>query len=83
MALLNISLCYNNNENSPFLLKILKNRVSSLENELIEKDATMNFLLKQENETNNNSSLVSKAVTENDEILETERRNSNPRPNSK
>ena len=76
MALKNISekdnANYNNNENSPLLLEILKNRISNLEKELIEKDAIINFLLKQKSETNNNTSSVNKTVTENDEILEFE-----------
>ena len=76
MALQNISgknnANYNNNENSPLLLEILKNRISSLEKHL-EKDAIINFLLKQKSETNSNLSSVNKTVTENDEILETER----------
>ena len=38
---------YNNNENSPLLLEILKNRISNFEKELTEKDAIINFLLKQ------------------------------------
>ena len=50
MALQNISgindANYNNNENSPLLLEILKNCISNLEKEVIEKDATINFLLK-------------------------------------
>ena len=50
MALLNISgknnVNYNNNENSPLLLEVLKNRIYSLEKELIEKDAIINFILK-------------------------------------
>ena len=74
---------HNNNENSPLLLEILKNRTSNLEKELIEKDAIINVLLKQKNETNNNRCSVSKTVTENDEILETERGNSSPSSNSK
>ena len=74
---------HNNNENSPLLLEILKNRTSNLEKELIEKDAIINVLLKQKNETNNNTCSVSKTVTENDEILETERGNSSPSSNSK
>ena len=76
MVLLNISgknnLSYNNNENSSLLLEILKNRIPNLEKEVIEKNATINFLLKQKNE-NNNTSSVNKTVAENDEILETER----------
>ena len=36
----------NNNQNLPLLLEILKNRISSLEKELIEKNAIINFLLK-------------------------------------
>ena len=44
----------NNNENSLLLLEILKNRIFSLEKKLIEKDAIINFLLKQKNGTNNN-----------------------------
>ena len=63
-------------ENSPLLLEILKNRISNLEKELIEKDAIINFLLKQKSETDNSTSSVNKTVTENDEILETERGNS-------
>ena len=43
----------------------------------------INFLLKQKNKTNNNTSLVNKTVTENDEILETERGNSSPSSNLK
>ena len=77
MALQNISgknnVSYSNNENSPLLFEILKNRISNLEKELIEKDAIIDFLLKQKNETNNNTSSVNKTVTENDEIVETER----------
>ena len=87
MALQNISgknnVNYSNNENSPLLLEILKNRISSLEKELIEKDAIINFLLKQKSETINSTSLVNKTVTENDEIVETERGNSSPSFNSK
>ena len=37
----------------------------------------------QKNETNNNTGLVNKKVTENDEILESERRNSSPNSNLK
>ena len=73
----------NNNENSPLLLDILKNRISSLEKELTEKDTVINFLLKQKNETNNSTNSVNKTATENDEILETERGNSSPSSNSK
>ena len=50
-------------------LEILKNRIPNLEKKLIEKDAIINFLLKQKNETDNNASLVNKTVTENDEML--------------
>ena len=86
MALQNISGKNNvndsNNENSPLLLEILKNRISNLDQELTEKDAIINFLLKQENEANNNTSSVNKTVTENDEILENERGNSCPSSNS-
>ena len=86
MALQNISgeknANYNNNENSPLLLEILKNRISSLEKHL-EKDAIINFLLKQKSETNNNTSSVNKTVTENNEISETERGNSSPNSNLK
>ena len=74
---------YNNNENSPLLLEILKKRISNLETELIEKDAIINFLLMQKSETIYNTSSVNKTVTENDEILETERGNSSPSSNSK
>ena len=38
---------YNNNEKSPLLLEILKNHISNLEKQLIEKDAIINFFLKQ------------------------------------
>ena len=74
---------YNNTKNSPLLLEILKNRISNLEKELIEKDVIVNFLLKQKSETNNNTSPINKAATENDEILETERGNSSSSTNSK
>ena len=70
-------------KNSSLLLDILKNRISNLEKVLIEKDAIINFLLKQKGETNNNTSLVNRTVTENDEILEIERGNSSPSSNSK
>ena len=43
----------------------------------------LNFFLKLKNETNNYASSLSKAVTENDEILQTERRNASPSSNSK
>ena len=83
MALLNISgknnVNYNNTENFSLLLEILKNRISSLEKELIEKDAIINFLLKQKNYT----SSVNKTVTENDEISKTERGNPSPSSNLK
>ena len=50
MALQNISgknnVNYNNNENSPLLLEILKNRISNIEKELIQKNAIINFFLK-------------------------------------
>ena len=62
-------------------LEILKNRISNLEKKLIEKDAIINFLLKQKNETNNNASFVNKTVTENDEMLETKGGNSSPSSN--
>ena len=62
-------------------LEILKNRILNLEKKLIEKDAIINFLLKQKNETDNNASLVNKTVTENDEMLETKRGNSSPSSN--
>ena len=67
MTLLNISgknnVTYKNNENSPFLWEILKNRMYSLEKKLIEKDAIINFFLKLENETNTNTSSVNGTVT--------------------
>ena len=67
MTLLTISgknnVTYKNNENSPFLLEILKNRMSNLEKKLIEKDAIINFFLKLENETNTNTSSVNGTVT--------------------
>ena len=87
MTLQNISrksnVNYNNNENSPLLLEILKKRISNLEKELIEKAAIINFLLMQKSESIYNTSSVNKTVTENDEILETERGNSSPSSNSK
>ena len=50
MALQNIfgknNVNYNNNENSPLLLEILKNRISNIEKELIQKDAIIIFFLK-------------------------------------
>ena len=49
----------------------------------MEKNAIINFLLKQKDETNNSTSAVNKTVIENDEILETERGNSSPSSNSK
>ena len=85
MALQNISgknsVNHSNTEKSPLLFQILKNRISNLQKELVEKDAIINFL--QKNETNNNTSSVNKTVTENDEILETERGNSSPSSTSK
>ena len=67
MTLLTISgknnVTYKNNENSPFLLEILKNRMSNLEKKLIEKDAIINFFLKLESETNTNTSSVNGTVT--------------------
>ena len=53
---------FNNNENSPLLLEILKNHMSNLEKELVEKAAMINFLLKQKIETSNNTSSLSKTV---------------------
>ena len=61
----------------------LKNRISNLEKELIEKGAIINFLLKQKSEIDNNSISVNKTVTENKEILETEKGNSSPSSNLK
>ena len=63
-------------------IPLSQNRISNLEKDLIEKDAIINLLLKQKSETNNNTSSVNKAVTENDKILETERGNSSPSSNS-
>ena len=60
---------YNNNENTLLLLEILKNRISYLERGLIEKDAFINFLLKQKSETNDTSS-AKQTVTENYEMLD-------------
>ena len=65
------------------LLEALKNDISNLEKEVIEKDVIINFLVKQKSETNNNTISVNEAVAENDEILETERGNSSPSSNSK
>ena len=66
MTLLTISgknnVTYKNNENSPFLLEILKNRMSNLEKKLIEKDAIINFFLKLESETNTHTSSVNGTV---------------------
>ena len=47
------------------------------------RDAIINFLLKQKNETSDNLRLVNKTVTENYEILDTERGNSSPSSNAK
>ena len=57
--------------------------ISNLEKELIQKDAVINFLLKQKNETINNTSSVNKTVIDNDEIVEIERGNSSLSSNSK
>ena len=87
MALRNISgknnVNYSNNEYSPLLLENLKKCISNLEKELIQKDAVINFLLKQKNETINNTSSVNKTVIDNDEIVEIERGNSSLSSNSK
>ena len=40
----------NCNESSSLIVQLLKNRVSTLDNILIEKDAIINFLLKQNKE---------------------------------
>ena len=45
----------------------------------MEKDAIINFLLKQKSETNGNTSSINKTAAENDETLETERDNSSPK----
>ena len=57
--------------------------ISNLEKELIQKDAVINFLLKQKNETINNTSSVNKTVIDNEEIVEIERGNSSLSSNSK
>ena len=57
--------------------------ISNLEKELIQKDAVINFLLKQKNETINNTSSVNKTVIDNGEIVEIERGNSSLSSNSK
>ena len=62
--LIYINVNYSNNENFPLLLEILKPRISNLEKELIEKDAIINFHLKQKNEIDNNTSSINKTVTE-------------------
>ena len=41
---------------------------------MIEDHVIINFLLKQKSETNDNTSSLNKTVTENDKILETERK---------
>ena len=85
MTILNISgksnVNYHNNEYFSLLLEILKNRITNLQKELIEKDVIKNFLLKQKNESNNNTSSVNKTVTENNEILGSE--SGTPVPDSK
>ena len=87
IALRNISgknnVNYSNNEDSPLLLENLKKCISNLEKELIQKDAVINFLLKQKNETINNTSSVNQTVIDNDEIVEIERGNSSLSSNSK
>ena len=65
MALQNISgknRNYQNNENFPLLLEILKNCIFNVEKELTEKDAIINFLLKQKSETNDDTSSVNNTV---------------------
>ena len=46
---------------------------------MIEEHVTINFLLKQKSDTNNNTSSINKTVPENDKILETEGKNSSPK----
>ena len=76
MALQNISgknnVSYNNNENSPLLFEILKNRISSLEKKTDRKRCDQNFLLKQKNETNNNTSSVNKTNSSSNSKLKRE-----------
>ena len=85
VTILNISgksnVNYHCNEYFSLLLEILKNCMTNLQKELIEKDVIKNFLLKQKNESNNNTSSVNKTVTENNEILGSE--SGTPVPDSK
>ena len=87
MALQNISgksnRNYSNNDKSPLLLEVLKKSHIQFRKRTDGKRCNQKFLLKQKSETNNNRSSVNKTVTENDEILEIERRNSSPSSNSK
>ena len=53
---------YQNKENFPLLLEILKNCIFNVEKELTEKDAIINFLLKQKSETNDHTSSVNTTV---------------------
>ena len=74
---------YSNNDNSLLLLEVLKKSHIQFRKRTDGKRCNQKFLLKQKSETNNNTSSVNKTVTENDEILEIERRNSSPSSNSK
>ena len=74
---------YSNNDKSPLLLEVLKKSHIQFRKRTDGKRCNQKFLLKQKSETNNNRSSVNKTVTENDEILEIERRNSSPSSNSK
>ena len=50
---------------------------------MIEEHVTINFFLKEKNETSNNTSSLINTVTENGKTLETERGNSSPNSHSK
>ena len=60
LEVLLISVNENYNVNSPLLLELLMNRISSLERDLTEKGAVVSFLLKQKNEPDISSAQLKK-----------------------
>ena len=73
LEVLLISVNENYNVNSPLLLELLMNRISSLERDLTEKGAVVSFLLKQKNEPDISSAQLKKTVTETVETTEIEK----------
>ena len=73
LEVLHISVNENYNVNSPLLLELLMNRISSLERDLTEKGAVVSFLLKQKNEPDISSAQLKKTVTETVETTEIEK----------